>query len=412
LVYKDINLTILKILHVIQTMSPRHGGPATVLKALAGEQARAGHEVTLCTTNHDYPHGHMDVPTNSPVKKANLTIWYYRAHFAPLLFSIRLVSWLRRSIKRFDIVHIHGLYRFPVTYAAWQARRARVPYLIRPHGSLDPFLCKQSRYNLFLKRVYERLFDIPNLNHAAAIHYTAQKEAQLTTFLGLRAKPVVVPNGIDWGSYKELPLRGAFRGSLGLSAQTPLVLFLGRINFKKGLDLLVPAFSRVVEQYPGARLAIVGPDNEGYGRKVRQWCEEYGIMNKVFFVDYLGPEEVKQAYVDGEVFVLPSYTENFGMTVVEAMACGCPVVISDQVNIWREVQQEKAGLVVQLDPSKIASVICRVLSDKDAAGEMGRRGRVAARRRYSWPRIVDQMTQVYWEVIEETAVRRRSESDR
>ena len=388
-------------------MSPRHGGPAILLKALAGEQARAGHEVTLCTTNQDYPSGHMDVPTNNPVKEDNLTIWYHKAYFAPLLFSIRLTFWLRRSITAFDIVHIHGLYRFPVTYAAWQARRAGVPYLICPHGSLDPFLYRQSRYNLLLKRVYERLFDIPNLHHAAAIHYTAEEEAQLTAFLGLRAKPVIVSNGIDWGSYEDLPLRGAFRGPLGLSAQTPLVLFLGRINFKKGLDLLVPAFSSVVEQCPEARLAIVGPDNEGYGGKVRQWCGEYGIEDKVFFMDYLGPEEVKQAYVDADVFVLPSYTENFGMTVVEAMVCGCPVVVSDHVNIWREVREERAGLVVRLDPGETAEAICRVLADKEAAGEMGRRGRMAVERKYAWPRIVDQMTQVYREVIEEAALKRQ-----
>jgi len=105
--------------------------------------------------------------------------------------------------------------------------------------------------------------------------------------------------------------------------------------------------------------------------------------------------------------VLPSYTENFGMTVVEAMACGCPVVISDQVKIWREVQEEGTGLVVGLDPPKIANTICRVLSDKEAAGEMGKRCRMAAEKRYSWPRIVDQMTRVYREVIEEAAAKRR-----
>jgi len=117
--------------------------------------------------------------------------------------------------------------------------------------------------------------------------------------------------------------------------------------------------------------------NEGRGAKVRQWCREQGIADKVIFVDHLGPEEVKQAYVDANVFVLPSYTENFGMTVVEAMACGCPVVISDQVNIWREIQEERAGLVVGLEPGNIANSICRVLLDKDEAGGMGRRGRVA-----------------------------------
>jgi len=397
----------MRILHVIQNMSPRHGGPTTVLKALTHAQALAGLDVTLCTTNEDYPVGQMDVPTDVPVKENGVTVWYHRVHFFPLVFSVTLAKWLKREIAGFDIVHIHGLYRFPSSYAAWCAWKERVPYLIRPHGSLDPFLYKQSRYSLPLKRIYERLFDIPNLNGAAAIHYTAQEEAERTAFLDLRAPAVVVPNGLDWSEYEGLPERGRFRRRIDLDRRTPLVLFLGRLNFKKGLDLLVPAFAQVAKNLPEARLAIVGPDNEGYGAKVRQWCREQGVADKVVFVDHLGPEEVKQAYVDADVFVLPSYTENFGMTVVEAMACGCPVVISDQVNIWREIQEEGAGLVVGLNPAQIANAICRVLADKEASGEMGKRGRMAAERRYAWPRIVEQLTQVYRKVIEEAAAKRR-----
>jgi glycosyltransferase involved in cell wall biosynthesis len=259
-----------------------------------------------------------------------------------------------------------------------------------------------------LKRIYERLFDFPNLNHASAIHYTATEEMERASFLKLRAPAVIVPNGIDWRRYAMLPSRGVFRNRIGIDFRTSLLLFLGRINFKKGLDLLVPSFAQVLEKIPNARLAIVGPDNEGYGVKVRQWCREQGIAEKVIFVDHLGLHDVIQAYVDADVFVLPSYTENFGMTVVEAMACGCPVVISDQVNIWREVQEEGAGLVVSLEPAQIADAICRVLEDKEAAREMGRRGRSAAERRYAWPQIVEQLTDIYRRLIaEKTAGRRR-----
>lgn len=398
----------MKILHVIITMSPRIGGPSTVLKSLVNEQARVGHKVIVCTTNQDYPTGQMDVRTGATIMDDNVTIWYHKVQLSSLCFSIPLASWLKRSITAFDIVHIHGIYRFPTTYGAWCARRAGVPYIIRPHGSLDPFLFRQSRFGkwaLPLKRFYERLFDLPNLNHASAIHYTAKEEMERADFLELRAPAVIIPNGIDWQQYAQLPQSEGFRQRIGLGSQTPLVLFLGRINFKKGLDLLVSSFARVLEKVPEARLAIVGPDNEGYGSKVRQWCREQDIADKVYFVDHLGLEEVKQAYVDAEVFVLPSYTENFGMTVVEAMACGCPVVISDQVNIWREVEEEGAGLVVGLDPAQIANAICWVLEDKDAAREMGLRGRVAAEKRYSWPRIVEKLTQVYKKLIEEDVTR-------
>jgi len=314
----------MRILHVISNLSPRSGGPTTVVGALSKYQYRAGLRVTVCTTDWGVPlqasksaEGYIEVTEDSvPIK--------YFSYSSPLLISLRMAKWLAYNLRAFDLVHIHGLYRFPVTYAAWNARRAAVPYLVSPHGSLDPFLYRQSRYSLPLKRIYELLLDFPNLNQASAIHYTSSEEAKRAAFLNLRARRIIIPIGIDWESYMRLPGAGSFRRNLGLCEDTPLVLFLGRINFKKGLDLLVPAFAWVLKELPNTRLALVGPDNEGYGSKFRRWCAEHGIEDKVFFVDHLGPTAVKEAYVDADVFVLPSYTENFGMTVVEAMACGCP----------------------------------------------------------------------------------------
>jgi glycosyltransferase involved in cell wall biosynthesis len=386
----------MKTLHVISDLDPRSGGLTTIVRALSAYQARARLDVTVCTTIRE-----QNINRRTPInhRLENGVTYKFFPYWSPLLLSIEMFKWLKTNLRIFDIVHIHGLYRFPVTSAACWARIIGVPYLISPQGSLDPFLYRQSQFSVPLKRIYEHLFDIPNLNHASAIHYTAADEAKRAAFLKLHAKPVIVPNGIDWESYRQLPPKGSFRQRIGLNGQTPLVLFLGRINFKKGLDLLVPAFGSVVKKHPEARLAIVGPDNEGYGLKVRQWCKKQGIHDKVFFVDHLEPENVKEAYVDADVFVLPSYTENFGMTVVEAMACGTPVVISDQVNIWREIQETGAGVVVCLDPCAVADAICMVLEDKRKAEAMEARGRVAAKSCYAWPHVVDQMTQVYQKLI-------------
>lgn len=395
-------------MHVASIVAPRYGGSGISSQSIARYQAKAGHSVALLTTNVDYPKGSLPVPSERAVLDDGLVKRHFSVQFRPLLISLPLRTWLKQHIRSFDIVHIHGLYRFPVSYAAWQARQAGIPYIIGLHGALDPFLYRQSRFGAFavpLKRIYERLFDFPNLNHAAAIHYTTEEEAKRAAFLRLHAKPVIVPNGIDWESYENLPARGSFRGQLGIDEQTPLVLFLGRINFVKGLDLLVPAFSEIAQQEPRARFAIVGPDNDGYGTKVKRWCREKGIEGKVFFMGHLYPEDVKKAYVDASVFVLPSYTENFGMTVVEAMACGCPVIISDQVKICREVLEDGAGLVVGLDSHRIADAVCRLLSNKQEAEAMGARGRQAAKIRYAWQCIADQMTKVYLDIIRDSTAR-------
>lgn len=393
----------MKILHVIQNIDTKYGGPASVIIGMNLAQNNIKHSTEIWTLKYK----------KQEQNHSNIKINYYNAYFTPILFSFDLYNKLIRRIHEFDIIHIHGLYRFPVSVAAWQSRKANVPYIITPHGALDPFLYKQSRFGKWavpLKRLYERLIDIPNLNHASAIHYTSRDEAKRSAFCGLKARPVIIPNGIDWSSFENLPAKGSFRNRIRLNENTPLVLFLGRINFVKGLDLLIPAFSQVLKEKPRARLALVGPDNEGYGRKVRQWCRELGIEDKVFFVDHLGPDEVRQAYVDADVFVLPSYTESFGMTVVEAMASACPVIISEKVNIWREVQADKAGLVTGLEPLLIADAICHLLTNKKEAEFMGLRGRRSAKERYNWPRIVEQLTQVYQCAINEHAALRNMRS--
>ena len=391
--------SVVKILHVVSLVAPRYGGLGIAAENIARNQAAAGHDVSLWSTNLDYPTGVLPFPTDREVEIDGVRRRHFPARIAALLVSPEMWRALKRDILSFDVVHAHGLYRFPVTAAAYIARKAGVPCVISPHGCLDPYLYQQSKHNLLLKRVYERLFDMPNLRRVDAIHYTAEEERERIADLNLTATPIIVPLGLDWEPYAELPARGAFRERAGVAKDAPLVLFLGRINFKKGMDILVDGFSKVHADLPNARLAIVGPDNDGYRAEVEGWVTEKGLTDAVVFIDHLGSEQVREAYVDADVFVLSSYTENFGMTVVEAMACRCPVVISDRVNIWREVNQEGAGIIVSTQSSEVAAAIRHLLTATEEAEVMGDRGRAAAESRYAWPRIVEQFVTSYQELM-------------
>jgi glycosyltransferase involved in cell wall biosynthesis len=397
----------MQVLHVIQTLSTRFGGPVVSLKALARHQARSGHEVTICTTNSDYPRGTLPVQEHRPEIANGVSIWYHPVQFRPLVYSEPLRKWINASIKEFSVVHVHGLYRFPVTYAAWVARKAGVPYIISPHGALDPFLYRRSKYSLLLKRLYERLFDMPNLNGAAAINYATQDELESARFLGINAPAAVVPHGIDWRLFDHLPPRGCFRAHIGVEPDVPLVLYLGRINFKKGIDLLIPAFAKLAQTLPRVRLAMVGPDNENYGPQVRRWCQDHGIAQNVIRVDHMDPGEVSKAYVDADVLVLPSYTENLGMVAVEAMACQCPVIVSDRIGISPDIIKSGAGLVARLDPEEIAKAMLSVLTGRPAAREMGAAGRRLAETRFTYDRIVAKVSRMY-----ETAIQSRQNVSR
>jgi len=389
-----------RILHVISTLAPASGGPTHVLRGLASAQADAGHEVTLCTTDRDNPVRHK-LPTSyfETFCSDQVILKVFRVIYGPLLLSPGMAQWLRKNLSKFDVTHIHGLYRFPPTYAAYEARKQAVPFVIRPHGSLDPYVYAKSSASLRLKRAYERWFDIPNLNAASAIHYTAEDERQRASFLALRASSFMVPNAVDWRHYERLPSRGRLRARLGLG-QTPMILFLGRLHFKKGLDLLVPAFDALRRTVPEAHLVIAGPENDAYGLTVRAWVRERGLGNVVHFVGSLDGPDVVQAYVDADVFALPSYTENFGMAVVEAMACGVPVVISDQVNIHSHVTEVGAGCVTRCDSQELTQALNAMLQYRDGLREMGRAGRRLVQERFTWPAIVEKLTKEYQRVLE------------
>ena len=390
----------MKILHVVATLAPSSGGPTSVLQGFATAQIRAGLDVALCTSDRDNPTTRvLDTALLGRLLVSEVQLHAFECVVPGLLLSITMRRWLCKHLSGFDLVHVHGMYRFPPTYAAWLARELKVPLVIRPHGALDPFLHQQSSRSLPLKRLWERWFDLPNLNGASAIHYTSEDERERAAFLKLHAPSFVVSNGLDWARFANLPARGAFRARLGIG-DAPLVLFLSRLNFKKGLDLLVPAFARVRARYPDAVLAIVGPDNEGYGARVRGWVAEHGLQACVRFVDHLQDEAVLQAYVDADVLALPSYTENFGMVVAEALACGTPVVISDQVNIHREVGGAGAGLVTRCDAGEVAGAIGALLADAPRRAAMGAAGRELVQRIWTWDVVARQLTTEYERVIE------------
>ncbi len=393
---------------MLPTLSPSAGGVATVLLELVKAQAEAGNQVVVATTNVETPSGVYRTPGWDTLADGAVPVFYASAEVRPLMASLALAKYLRNSIPDFDVVHVHGLYRFPNTAAAYWSRRYGVPYILVPHGSLDPFLYgKSSSSALWIKRIHERLFALPNLNAASAIHYTAEEERERASFLNLRAPSCVVPNGLEWERFRMLPDRGELRARWGIG-DAPLILFLGRLHFKKGLDLLVPAFESVRDAQPNAQLVIAGPENDAYGQDVRRWVSERGLESAVHFVGPLHGIDVVKAYVDADVFALPSYTENFGMAVIEAMASALPVVISDQVNIHHEISGAGAGLVTRCDVDEVASALRDVLNDPDGRRVMGSAGRRLVHERYSWQRVVVALGREYELVVEQ---RRRALKD-
>lgn len=389
----------MNVLHVAEALSRNFGGVQSVVHDLAKAQQQAGLQVDVVSTNVDEPRGVLSVAANEFIERDGIRFRHSSVQFRPLLISLDLKAYLDRHISLYDIVHVHGLYRFPPTYAAYQARKQGIPFIIEPHGSLDPYLYNKSSRSLLLKRVYERLFDLPNLNAAGAIQYTTEEERERVSFLELSPPTFVVPNGLDWERFSSLPARGALRARWQID-RSPIILFVGRLHPVKGLDLLISAFTAVQERHPETKLVIVSPENNSYGQQVRRWVHERGMDGSVFFVGPLYGSDLVQAYVDADVFALPSYAESFGMAAAEAMACAKPIVISDQVRIHNEVAKADAGLITRCAVEEIAGAMDALLCDVSRRRVMGAAGRQLVRQRYAWPAIVRALVQEYEAVIE------------
>jgi len=387
-----------KILHVIANLAPRYGGPSKACWEMARAVAELGHAVSIYTTNQDGP-GELEVPTNLPVWREGVEVRYFPIQ-SPRFWgtSLPLAQALRRQIPAFDLVHIHSLYLFHDLVAGHYCRRYAVPYVMRPQGTLDPYIHRRHRWR---KRLMELLFEDRNIRRAAALHFTTAEEQQLAAPFTFQTLGLVVPLGINFDEFAKLPEPGEFRRQYPEIGAGPIILFFGRVNFKKGLDILARAFGAVARQRKDVHLVIAGPDNDGWAAQVRTWLSEEGVLDCTTFTGMLlGPDRLA-VLRDASIFVLPSYSENFGLAVIEAMAAGLPVIISDKVNIWREVQEGDAGRVVPCDSEALAEQLLEILGDPKTSAALGRRGRALVQEQFQWPMIARRLAEAYGRIIDE-----------
>ncbi len=286
-----------------------------------------------------------------------------------------------KYVRAADCVSLHSAYSFPVLAGYLLARFYRKPYGLWPHGVFAPF---QRTVSARKKWLYDHFIGRRILNNASVLFFTARGEREETAALGLRSPSVIVPHGIDVDEFTELPPKGRFRARFFPGHEGELVVFLARLNAKKGLDLLIQAMARVVAQRPQARLAIVGPpDPANFERRVLDWIRESGIESHVVLTGPVVGEAKLEVMADADVFVLPSQAENFGFSVFEAMASRVPVVVSDTLNYAEEIARSGAGVAAQRDPESFAAAILRLLEDPALRHQMGANGLQLARR-YDW----------------------------
>jgi glycosyltransferase involved in cell wall biosynthesis len=399
----------MRILLVVHAIAPRYGGLAVMGPELSYELARQGHDVSIYTTDVDGP-DRLKVPVDLPVISKGVAFNYFRGWTLPGKYIVSPALWcaLRDKVINFDIVHSWSVYSFSTTAAAYWCRKRNIPHMVFPHGSIDPFLLRR---NSPRKWLYTKLFAERDYRRASAVLFNTAEEMRLASdwpglktpegFAGNAPRRFVVPVGIDpsWLQEPNAAAGERLRDEFPELKGRRLIVCLGRINFKKGLDILARAFAQIARDREDLHLVLAGPDSEGYGRKVRRWLEEGGVLKKTTFTGPLDGEKRLAVMQQAEVFALPSYTENFGGVVTEAMASGVPVVISDQVNIWPDVLKADAGLVVPCDAEATARALRSVLDDPARGRQMGINGRRWVAEHLPWKVVAAQMARAYEETV-------------
>ncbi|MEM7043238.1 MAG: glycosyltransferase [Pseudomonadota bacterium] len=394
----------MRILHVIPTMSARYGGPAKACGEMAMAIADRGHEVEIFTTNYDGFGGYVE-PAVGPLseRRDDMTVHTFPVDVPPDYFRISrpLACALNEKLSSFDVLHVHSLYLFTTLASGFFANRHKVPLILRPHGTLDPYIYPRHRGR---KRVVEWLYQNRMFKRTAAIHYTTEEERELAAPYTFGRPGFVAPLGLTVEDYRPLPPRGTFRARYPETRDKAILLFLGRINFKKGLDVLAKAFGEVAKKRADVHLVIAGPDNDALKPKVEAWLEAEGVRERTTFTGMLVGETKLAALTDADLFVLPSFSENFGIAVIEAMASGLPVLISDKVNIHREIDAAGAGHVEPVDAARFAGRMLAMLDDGEGLKKQGKRGIETVKTLFNWPSIGEKLERVYQAVAEGRSV--------
>jgi len=409
----------MKILHIVPAYFPaiRYGGPIKSVHELNKWLVKNGADVTVYTTNIDGL-DNLDVPLGEAVDIDGVKVFYFKSSFPRAWFYSRnLHRALEKNIKNFDLIHITSVFLSTSTLGAYYSKKFKKPYIISPRGS---FMEEPLRRHSFKKKVCISLIEKRNLAGASAIHFTIEKEKNdyLKLVLPLK-KDIIIPNSIDMEEFNTIARDNAeFRKKFKIATDKKIILFMGRLHKIKGLDTLIPAFAEVLKKEPKAVLIIAGGDDEGYKKEV---LKIINMVNKrtskfnlrtsqvlrtcdvpnIIFTGMLSGIDKIAAYSESDVFVMPSYSESFGMAVAEAMHFGLPVVITESVGISKEVERAGAGMVIDKNKDQLAEAILKILNNPDLAEKMGEAGRKLIKTEFSSEKIAEEFLKEYNQILQE-----------
>lgn len=382
----------MKVLHVIPSIAPNSGGPAQAIIPMCRELGAHGWDVVLATT--DAGMASRISERNTPIDYRGISTIFFASQWGESFkFSRPMSSWLDANVKAFDVVHIHAVFNHSSVAAANACRKHHVPYIVRPLGSLDPWSMKQKRFRkqLFWRARGERL-----MRDAAAVHYTTTAEKELSEKTLKLNHGYVVPLGIEEESTSRPLGREELSHMFPILNANPYVLVLSRLHPKKALDILINAFAEATSdpRFQNWRLVIAGDGDSHYLQRLRQNVLDKNAEARVLFAGWLGGEDKIRVLRNASLVAQASYQENFGVSVVEALACGVPVLVSPHVNLAAEIESAGAGWVSNVEDGALKHSLLGIFADNEERARRGSAARLLSKQ-FTWEKTAIGLARLY-----------------
>jgi glycosyltransferase involved in cell wall biosynthesis len=384
----------MKILRVISSVNPAAGGPINGLVNSSNELSSLGHKIEVLA---------LDDPQESWVQDFQYPLVSFKSQLGTYSYSNAFYKWLEANVTTYDVVIIHGLWQFHSYTVAKVCKNHNVPYVIFTHGMLDPWFNIDNKLKTLKKRVYWQLFERYAINNADAVLFTSEEEKSLARipFAPYYPKERVVAYGSPLPDINVDEVKLSFNKLYPDLNNKKIALFLSRIHVKKGIDVLIDALGEIKNLPDDFVLAIAGPDSNGLQAKLTKQIEQLGLTERVVWLGMLQGDVKWGAYHAAECFILPSHQENFGIVVAEALSTATPVLITNKVNIWREIESEQAGFVANDDIAGIKSLLQQwfELTTEDMK-EMSENASLCYQNNFSIEAAASDLENVLLEVIE------------
>jgi glycosyltransferase involved in cell wall biosynthesis len=385
----------MKILHVIPSISPARGGTSQAIIDMVHALQSQGIDVEIATTNDDGDNL-LDVPLGKCYLFDRIPTYFF-ARFSPpfpalreFAISISFTIWLVQNIRKYELIHVHALFSYTATVTMTIARLKKVPYLVTPHGLLCKWSLNQSRQK---KQAYLKLIERSNLARARSIHLTCQQEQEDLRSLNFKSPTFILPLALTKIPDLIPDARSLLHQRLNCPPEEPIILFLARLHYKKGLDYLIPALGKLRE-HPFT-LVIAGTGTPEYEAEIQILLEDAGIKQHTQMLGFVEGKHKDLLIQGADLFALTSHSENFGIAVLEALVVGTPVLITPGVGLADVVRANKLGYVVDLDIQSITAAIDRHLTDPDRSKLMGKRAREFVIEHYDRDQLAIELIQVY-----------------